>query len=68
MAERNYVKAREQFQRLLAENPGNADVAVAVGLLSMELRDYEVAESNFKKALVTERYASMAVSISLVFS
>jgi tetratricopeptide (TPR) repeat protein len=51
LAERNYTKAREQFQRLLAENPGNADVAVAVGLLSMELRDYEVAESNFKKAL-----------------
>ena len=51
LAEKNYAKAREQFQRLLAENPGNADVAVAVGLLSMELQDYEVAESNFKKAL-----------------
>ncbi|SEK38187.1 tetratricopeptide repeat protein [Nitrosovibrio tenuis] len=51
LAEKSYVKAREQFQQLLAENPGNADVAVAVGLLSLELRDYDVAELNFKKAL-----------------
>ena len=26
-------------------------MAVAVGLLSMELQDYDVAESNFKRAL-----------------
>jgi tetratricopeptide (TPR) repeat protein len=51
LAEKNYTKAREQFQQLLAENPGNADVAVAVALLSLELRDYDVAEANFKKAL-----------------
>ena len=50
LAEKNYTKAREQFQQLLAENPGNADVAVAVALLSLELRDYDVAESNFKKS------------------
>ena len=54
LAEKNYTKARDQFQRLLAENPDNADVAVAVGLLSMELRDYDVAESNFKRALELE--------------
>lgn len=51
LAEKDYIKAREQFQQLLAENPGNADVALAVGLLSLELREYEVAEANFKKAL-----------------
>ena len=51
LVEKDYVKAREQFERLLAENPGNADVALAVGLLSMELREYDIAESNFKKAL-----------------
>jgi tetratricopeptide (TPR) repeat protein len=54
LAEKNYSKARDQFQRLLAENPDNADVAVAVGLLSTELRDYDVAESNFKRALELE--------------
>lgn len=51
LVEKDYVKAREQFEKLLAENPGNADVALAVGLLSMELREYDIAESNFKKAL-----------------
>jgi tetratricopeptide (TPR) repeat protein len=51
LAEKNYSKARDQFQRLLAENPDNADIAVAVGLLSMELRDYDAAEANFKRAL-----------------
>lgn len=51
LAEKNYIKARDQFQQLLAENPGNADVALAVGLLSMELREYDMAESNFKRAL-----------------
>lgn len=51
LAEKDYIKAREQFQQLLAENPGNADVALAVGLLSLELREYDVAEANFKKAL-----------------
>lgn len=51
MAEKDYIKARDQFQQLLAENPGNADVALAVGLLSLELREYDIAESNFKRAL-----------------
>lgn len=51
LAEKDYTKARDQFQQLLTENPDNADVAVAVGLLSMELREYGLAESNFKRAL-----------------
>ncbi|MDQ3184992.1 MAG: tetratricopeptide repeat protein [Pseudomonadota bacterium] len=51
LAEKNYIKARDQFQQLLTENPGNADVALAVGLLSLELREYDIAESNFKRAL-----------------
>lgn len=51
LAEKNYSKAREQFQQLLTENPGNADVAVAVGLLSVELQDYAAAESSFRSAL-----------------
>ena len=51
LAEKDYIKARDQFQQLLAENPGNADVALAVGLLSLELREYDIAESNFKRAL-----------------
>jgi tetratricopeptide (TPR) repeat protein len=51
VAEKNYIMARGQFQQLLAQSPGNANVALAVGLLSMELRDFDAAEENFKKAL-----------------
>ncbi len=51
VAEKNYIKARSQFQQLLTENPENANVALAVGLLSMELQDFDAAEENFKKTL-----------------
>jgi len=51
VAEKNYLKAREQFQQLLAGNPANADIILAVGLLSTELHDYNAAETNFKKVL-----------------
>lgn len=51
IAEQNFDDAREQLQYLLAENPDNADVALTIGLLSMELRDFDVTEENFKKAL-----------------
>ena len=51
VAEKNYIMARGQFRQLLAQSPGNPNVALAVGLLSMELRDFDAAEENFKKAL-----------------
>ena len=51
VAEKYYLKARDQFQQLLAGNPANADIILAVGLLSTELRDYDAAEANFKKVL-----------------
>jgi tetratricopeptide (TPR) repeat protein len=51
VAEKKYIMARGQFRQLLAQSPGNANVALAVGLLSMELRDFDAAEKSFKKAL-----------------
>lgn len=51
MSEKNFVSARDQFQKLMRENPFNADIALAVGLLSLELNDFDGAEENFKKAL-----------------
>lgn len=51
MTEKNFPLAREHFQKMMAENPVNPDIAVAVGLLSLELNDFEGAEENFKKAL-----------------
>ncbi|OGA11153.1 MAG: hypothetical protein A3D95_05190 [Betaproteobacteria bacterium RIFCSPHIGHO2_12_FULL_69_13] len=43
--------AREQFEKLLAANPGNSDVVYAVGLLAFQLKDYAVAEQNMKQLL-----------------
>ncbi|MBK7354374.1 MAG: tetratricopeptide repeat protein [Nitrosomonas sp.] len=51
MAEKNFPLAREHFQKMMAENPVNPDIAVAVGLLSLELNDFKGAEENFEKAL-----------------
>lgn len=51
MSEKNFTSARDQFQKLMVENPLNADIALAVGLLSLELNDFDGAEENFKKAL-----------------
>ncbi len=51
VADKNYIKARSQFKQLLVQSPENANIALAVGLLSMELQDFDAAEENFKKAL-----------------
>lgn len=51
VADKNYIKARSQFKQLLVQSPENANIALAVGLLSMELQDFDAAEKNFKKAL-----------------
>ena len=49
--DRRIPEAREQFEALLAANPGNADVIYAVGLLAFQLKDYPVAEENMKRLL-----------------
>ncbi|MBK6617857.1 MAG: tetratricopeptide repeat protein [Nitrosomonas sp.] len=51
MVNKKFGLAREQFQRLEAENMSNPDIALAIGLLSAELNDYSNAEHYFKKAL-----------------
>ncbi len=48
---RQYVEARAQFEKLLGDQPGNPDVSVAVGLLAMQLKDYDAAEKYLKQAL-----------------
>jgi tetratricopeptide (TPR) repeat protein len=49
--DKRYPQARKQFETLLATNPGNTDVIYAVGLLALQLKDYDVAEQNMKKLL-----------------
>ncbi|MGH8618988.1 MAG: tetratricopeptide repeat protein [Burkholderiales bacterium] len=51
VGEKQYEDARKEFQSLLAEFPTNADVAMAVALLSLQLQDFDAAESQLKQAL-----------------
>jgi tetratricopeptide (TPR) repeat protein len=51
VSDRQYVEARAQFEKLLGELPGNPEVSVAVGLLAMQLKDYDAAEKYLKQAL-----------------
>jgi tetratricopeptide (TPR) repeat protein len=49
--DKRYAEAREQFQAVLAANPGNTEVIYAVGVLAFQLKDYAVAEQNLKRLL-----------------
>jgi tetratricopeptide (TPR) repeat protein len=54
VGERKYEMARVEFQKLLGEFPDNADVIYAVAILSTQLSDWDIAETNFKKLLDRE--------------
>lgn len=51
VSERQYADARKQFETVLAEHPRNAEVLVAVGLLAMQLKDYDAAAGYLAQAL-----------------
>ena len=55
VAEKHYAEARGQFEKLVADFPGNAEVSVALGLLSMQLRDFDKGAVYLKRAL-DEKY------------
>jgi tetratricopeptide (TPR) repeat protein len=48
---KRYAEARSQFEILLAAHPNDTGVVYAVGLLAHQLKDYPVAEANFKRLL-----------------
>jgi tetratricopeptide (TPR) repeat protein len=52
VAERKYTEARAEFQTLSKDFPDNVDVILAVGVLSLQLQDYALAETNFKRLLI----------------
>lgn len=54
VSDRQYTEARTQFEKILGDAPGNPDVSVAVGLLAMQLKDYDAAEKYLKQALAGE--------------
>jgi tetratricopeptide (TPR) repeat protein len=51
VAERKYPEARTEFQTLSRDFPDNVDVVFAVGVLSLQLQDYALAEANFKRLI-----------------
>lgn len=55
--QREYEKAREQFKILSEALPDNAEVSFAIGMLSLELKDWTEAQSMFRKALA-QKYGS----------
>jgi len=53
VTDQKYAAARSEFQALMKEFPDNPDVALAVGLLSLQLRDFDAAEAQLLRALET---------------
>jgi tetratricopeptide (TPR) repeat protein len=51
VGEKRFAEARGEFQKLLADFPGNSDVVYAVALLSLQLNDYQLAETNLRRLL-----------------
>lgn len=56
VVERRFEEALSEFKVVLARQPTNPDVMYAVGLLSMQMRDFDLAEVQFKR-LVDMNYA-----------
>jgi tetratricopeptide (TPR) repeat protein len=54
VTDKKYAEARNEFQVLLKEFPDNADVTMAVALLSLQLNDFDQAETQLKHALETD--------------
>lgn len=51
LEQKQYGRARDQFQRLSDEDPENPEMAFAVALISMQMNDLQGAEAQFKQAL-----------------
>ena len=49
--EKQFGPAREEFKRLIADFPNNPEVPLAIGLISMQLQEYDAAETYLVQAL-----------------
>ena len=54
VSQKKLAEARAEFQKLLTGFPDNPDVTFAVALLSLQLNDYALAESNLKRLLQSD--------------
>jgi len=53
VAEKRFGEARAEFQKLMTGLPDNTDMAFAVAVLSLQLKDYDAAERYLKGLLST---------------
>jgi tetratricopeptide (TPR) repeat protein len=53
VAQKRFGEARTEFQKLMAGLPDNTDMAFAVAVLSLQLKDYDAAEKYLKGLLNT---------------
>lgn len=51
LEQKQYPASRTQFQKLLQTRPDNADLAFAIALLSIQMGEFERAETELKQAL-----------------
>jgi tetratricopeptide (TPR) repeat protein len=55
VAQRQFDEARAEFRKLMAEMPDSTEMAFAVALLSLQLKDYDEAEK-YLKGLINSPY------------
>jgi tetratricopeptide (TPR) repeat protein len=51
IAGKQLKEARDQYQVMLNEAPTNPDIVVTMGLLSLQMNEFDQAEASFKRAL-----------------
>ncbi|MBM3345531.1 MAG: tetratricopeptide repeat protein [Betaproteobacteria bacterium] len=65
VTDKRFSEARAEFQGLLASFPDNTDVIYAVALLSIQLKDYALAETSLKRLLGLDYRDKEAVRLQL---
>ncbi|HYL22905.1 MAG TPA: tetratricopeptide repeat protein [Burkholderiales bacterium] len=56
VADQRMPEARQQFDALLAANPGDTELIYTVGILALQVKDYAVAEENMKRLVSAPEY------------
>jgi Flp pilus assembly protein TadD len=51
LEQKQYKPARDEFQRLAKESPDNPDMAFAIALISLQLKDFQGAEEQLRQSL-----------------
>lgn len=65
VTDRQYPQARNEFRTLLAEHPDNPEITMALGLLSLQLKDYDDANANFRRSLTNGYKDTDAIKLYL---